>query len=224
MANELRIGLLDGDPSIKSGRRMVIDSQPDFRVVYEEENGLTALERIPDLLIDVLVIDHRLKGIDGIEFSTRLIENLTSAQQPVPKIIITGPYFSHELQLASIRSGATELVTMEQGPEALINAIRAASTGGGEPDFELLLQYLNDSDAIHLGSQVFLMRLGELSEKEQAVLDLFEAMTPFEQIAETLDLQRYRVRQIFEKVMRRCGFATRSQLYLALFEAGKGNG
>lgn len=203
---------------------MVIDSQPDFRVVYEEENGLTALERIPDLLIDVLVIDHRLKGIDGIEFSTRLIENLTSAQQPVPKIIITGPYFSHELQLASIRSGATELVTMEQGPEALINAIRAASTGGGEPDFELLLQYLNDSDAIHLGSQVFLMRLGELSEKEQAVLDLFEAMTPFEQIAETLDLQRYRVRQIFEKVMRRCGFATRSQLYLALFEAGKGNG
>jgi DNA-binding NarL/FixJ family response regulator len=224
MANELRIGLLDGDPSIKSGRRMVIDSQPDFRVVYEEENALTALERIPDLLIDVLVIDHRLKGIDGIEFSTRLIENLTSAQQPVPKIIITGPYFSHELQLASIRSGATELVTMEQGPEALIAAIRAASTGGGEPDFELLLQYLNDSDAIHLGSQVFLMRLGELSEKEQAVLDLFEAMTPFEQIAETLDLQRYRVRQIFEKVMRRCGFATRSQLYLALFEAGKGNG
>lgn len=224
MANELRIGLLDGDPSIKSGRRMVIDSHPDFRVVYEEENGLTALERIPDLLIDVLVIDHRLKGLDGIEFSTRLIENLTSAQQPVPKIIITGPYFSHELQLASIRSGATELVTMEQGPEALITAIRAASTGGGEPDFELLLQYLNDSDAIHLGSQVFLMRLGELSEKEQAVLDLFEAMTPFEQIAETLDLQRYRVRQIFEKVMRRCGFATRSQLYLALFEAGKGNG
>ena len=64
----------------------------------------------------------------------------------------------------------------------------------------------------------------ELSEKEKAVLDLFEAMTPFEQIAEALDMQRYRVRQIFEKVMRRCGFATRSQLYLALFEAGKANG
>ena len=224
MANELRIGLLDGDPSIKSGRRMVIDSQSDFRVVYEEENGLVALERIPDLLIDVLVIDHRLKGIDGIEFSTRLIENLTSAQQPVPKIIITGPYFSHELQLSSIRAGASELVTMEQGPEALLAAIRRSATGGGEPDFELLLQYLNDSNAIHLGSQVFLMRLGELSEKEQAVLDLFEAMTPFETIAETLDLQRYRVRQIFEKIMRRCGFATRSQLYLALFEAGRANG
>lgn len=224
MANELRIGLLDGDPSIKSGRRMVIDSQSDFRVVYEEENGLAALERIPDLLIDVLVIDHRLKGIDGIEFSKKLIETLTSAQQPVPKIIITGPYFSHELQLESIRAGATELVTLERGPEALLGAIRQASTGGGEPDFELLLQYLNESDAVHLGSQVFLMRLGELSEKEQAVLDLFEAMTPFEQIADTLELQRYRVRQIFEKIMRRCGFATRSQLYLALFEAGRGNG
>lgn len=224
MANELRIGLLDGEPSIRSGRRMVIDSQSDLRVVYEEENGLVALERIPDLLIDVLVLDHRLRGIDGITFSQKLVESLTAAQQPVPKIIVTGPYYSRELQIASIRAGATDLVTQEQGSEALLDAIRKASTSLGEPDFELLLQFLNESDAIHLGSQVFLMRLGELSDKEKAVLELFEAMTPFEEIANALDIQRYRVRQIFEKVMRRCGFATRSQLYLALFEAGKANG
>lgn len=224
MANELRIGLLDGEPSIRSGRRMVIDSQSDLRVVYEEENGLVALERIPDLLIDVLVLDHRLRGIDGITFSQKLVESLTAAQQPVPKIIVTGPYYSRELQIASIRAGATDLVTQEQGSEALLDAIRKASTSLGEPNFELLLQFLNESDAIHLGSQVFLMRLGELSDKEKAVLELFEAMTPFEEIANALDMQRYRVRQIFEKVMRRCGFATRSQLYLALFEAGKANG
>jgi DNA-binding NarL/FixJ family response regulator len=224
VANELRIGLLDGEPSIRSGRRMVIDSQADLRVVYEEESGLTALERIPDLLIDVLVVDHRLRGIDGITFAQKLVEALTSAEQPVPKIIITGPYYSRELQIASIRAGATALVTQEEGSEALLTAIRKASTTLGEPDFGLLLQFLNEADAIHLGSQVFLMRLGELSEKEKAVLELFEAMTPFEEIAEALDMQRYRVRQIFEKVMRRCGFATRSQLYLALFEAGKGNG
>lgn len=224
MANELRIGLLDGDPSIRSGRRLVIDSQPDLRVVYEEENGLTALERIPDLLIDVLVVDHRLRAIDGITFAQKLVEALTAAEQPVPKIIVTGPYYSRELEIASIRAGATGLVTQEKGSATLLETIRTASTSLGEPDFGLLLQFLNETDAIHLGSQVFLMRLGELSEKEKAVLDLFEAMTPFEQIAEALDMQRYRVRQIFEKVMRRCGFATRSQLYLALFEAGKANG
>ena len=224
MANELRIGLLDGDKVIRAGRRLVIDSQKDLRVVYEEESALVALERIPDLLIDVLVVDHRLRGMDGLAFARALIERLTSAEQPVPKIVLTGPYFSRDLLLASIKDGASALVTLDQGPDALIEAIHEVATSPGEPDFGLILEFLNASDAIHLGSQVFLMRLGELTDKERAVLDLFEATTPFEDIATTLDIQRYRVRQIFEKIMRRCGLATRAQLFLALFEAGQNRG
>ena len=153
-----------------------------------------------------------------------LIERLTSAEQPVPKIVLTGPYFSRDLLLASIKDGASALVTLDQSPDALIEAIHEVATSPGEPDFELILEFLNASDAIHLGSQVFLMRLGELTDKERAVLDLFEATTPFEEIATTLDIQRYRVRQIFEKIMRRCGLATRAQLFLALFEAGQNRG
>ena len=113
MANELRIGLLDGDEGIREGRRLVLDSQADFRVVYDEENALAALERIPDLLIDVLVVDHRLKGLDGIEFSRRLVETLTSAEHPVPKIVMTGPYYTRELEIAAIRSGASAVVTQD---------------------------------------------------------------------------------------------------------------
>ena len=223
MANELRIGLLDGDSAIRGGRRLVLDAQKDFRVVYDEENALVALDRIPDLLIDVLVVDHRLKAIDGIAFAKKLVENLTAAEQPVPKIVITGPYFSRELEIASIRAGASAVVTLDKGAQALVDAIRDVAQNLGEPDFEVLLEFLNETDAIHLGSQVFLMRLGDLSDKEKAVLDLFEATTSFEDIAEILEIPRYRVRQIFEKVMRRCGFATRAQLFLALFEAGKRN-
>lgn len=224
MANELRIGLVDGDELIRGGRRMVINSQPDLRVVFEEENGLKALERIPDLLIDVLVIDHRLKGIDGIELSNRLVETLTQSQQPVPKILMTGPYFSQELQMSSVRSGASGLVTQEQGPEDLVRGIRNTATRDDEPDFTSLLEFLNQSKAEHLGAQVFLMRLGELTEKEQAVLDLFEATMTAEQIAAALDMPKYRVKQIFDKVIRRCGLATRSQLFLSLFEAGQTRG
>ena len=223
MANELRIGLLDGDSAIRGGRRLVLDAQKDFRVVYDEENALVALDRIPDLLIDVLVVDHRLKAIDGIAFAKKLVENLTAAEQPVPKIVITGPYFSRELEIASIRAGASAVVTLDKGAQALVDTIRDVAQNLGEPDFEVLLEFLNETDAIHLGSQVFLMRLGDLSDKEKAVLDLFEATTSFEDIAEILEIPRYRVRQIFEKVMRRCGFATRAQLFLALFEAGKRN-
>ena len=224
MANELRVGLVDGDALIRGGRRMVIDSQPDLRVVFEEENGLKALERIPDLLIDVLVIDHRLKGIDGIELANRLVEMLTQAQQPVPRILMTGPYFSTELLMSSIRAGAATLVTQDMGPDELVSGIRSAASKDDDPKFSELLAFLNESNAEHLGAQVFLMRLGELSEKEQAVLDLFEATMSTEQIAAALDMPKYRVKQIFDKVIRRCGLATRSQLFLALFEAGQARG
>ena len=224
MANELRVGLVDGDALIRGGRRMVIDSQPDLRVVFEEENGLKALERIPNLLIDVLVIDHRLKGIDGVELANRLVEALTQTQQPVPRILMTGPYFSRELLMTSIRAGATNLVTQDQGPDELVLGIRSAAAKDVEPNFTELLEFLNESNAEHLGAQVFLMRLGELTEKEQAVLDLFEATMSSDQIAAALDMPKYRVKQIFDKVIRRCGLATRSQLFLALFEAGQARG
>ena len=56
------------------------------------------------------------------------------------------------------------------------------------------------------------------------LLDLFEATMSSEQIAAALVIPKYRVKQIFDKVIRRCGLATRAQLFLALFEAGQARG
>jgi DNA-binding NarL/FixJ family response regulator len=74
MGLDLRIGLIDGDVDIRFGRRQVIDSQHDLKVVLEDGNFESALDRVPDALIDVLVIDHRLRGGDGITLSTKLIQ------------------------------------------------------------------------------------------------------------------------------------------------------
>jgi DNA-binding NarL/FixJ family response regulator len=205
MGLDLRIGLIDGDEDIRFGRRQIIDSQHDLKVVLEDGSLSSALERVPEALIDVLVIDHRLRGGDGISLATQLIGRYLADDSKIPAIIMTGAYFSDELQLASMRAGATDLVTQDSRPEELLKALR---------------EFLDRMQHTKIASPEFLLKLGDLTEKEKWVLDLFAAGVPQDQVAAELDAPKYRVRQILQTAQRKCGFATLSQLFLALYESG----
>ena len=135
MALDLRIGLVDGDDDIRFGRRQIIDSQADLKVVLEDSSVESSYERVPEALIDVLVIDHRLRGGDGITLATKLINKYLADDSKIPAIVMTGSYFSEELKLASMRAGATDLVTQDQRPESLLRAIRASATKQDLPNY-----------------------------------------------------------------------------------------
>jgi DNA-binding NarL/FixJ family response regulator len=220
MSLDLRIGLIDGDDDIRFGRRQVIDSQPDLKVVLEDGTFESALNRVPDALIDVLVIDHRLRGGDGISLATKLIQRYLEDNSKLPVIIMTGSYLSDELKLASMRAGASDLVTQDARPEVLLKAIRSAVAKDDQPNFVELREFLDRMENARGASPDFLLRLGDLTEKEKWVLDLFAASVPQEQVAAELDTPKYRVRQILQSAQRKCGFATLSQLFIALHESG----
>ncbi len=95
-----------------------------MQVVYEESQALQALETVPDLLVDAIVIDHRLQGMDGVSLAKELVARISAQAQRIPAVIITGSYFTFELLMASIRAGATELVTQDSPASELLDAIR----------------------------------------------------------------------------------------------------
>ena len=220
MSSELRIGLIDGDEDIRFGRRQIIDSQSDLRVVLEDGGLQSALSRVPEALIDVLVIDHRLHGGDGISLASELIRIMLADGAKVPAIVMTGAYFSDELQLASMRAGAADLVTLDGSPEDLLRAIRSSASKDDQPDYVDLRKFLDRMRHSQIASPEFLLKLGDLTEKEKWVLDLFAAGVPQDQVALELDAPKYRVRQILQSAQRKCGFATLTQLFLALYESG----
>lgn len=220
MGLDLRIGLIDGDEDIRFGRRQIIDSQSDLKVVLEDGSYQSALERAPEALIDVLVIDHRLRGGDGMSLCRDLIEKYLSDDSKIPAIIMTGPYFSDDLKLASMRAGASELVTQDARPEALLRAIRSTAAKDDQPDYVALRDFLDRMQHSKIASPEFLMKLGALTEKEKWVLDLFASGMSQDDVAAELDAPKYRVRQILQSAQRKCGFATLSQLFIALYEAG----
>jgi len=121
-----RVAILDGDPLIIAGKRLLIDSQPDLLIVYEQANALTAIDELPELLIDVILIDQRLRGLDGVAAAKRLAAAYVATEQKVPAMILSAPYGSAELEQAAIDAGIASVVTIESEPASLLAAIRAA--------------------------------------------------------------------------------------------------
>ncbi len=121
-----RVAILDGDPLIIAGKRLLIDSQPDLLIVYEQASALKAIEELPELLIDVILIDQRLRGLDGVATATALAKAYIDSDQKVPAMILSAPYASVELEQNAVAAGISAVVTVESEPAFLLEAIRRA--------------------------------------------------------------------------------------------------
>jgi DNA-binding NarL/FixJ family response regulator len=224
MPELIRVGLIDSDEDIRFGRRLLIDSQEDCTVVFEDSNAISALERAPQSLIDVLVIDLRVRGLDGLALIKEIVPIYQSTNSEVPAIILTGPYFSHELLLASVAAGATDLVTLDSNSEELLKAIRSSRGNSEMLDFKSLAQLIENGKELSFSVPDILVKLGSLDEREAQVLHEFRKAKDDQEISKELNLPKYRVRKAIRSILSKCSLATRAQLFLAINSADGKNG
>jgi DNA-binding NarL/FixJ family response regulator len=218
------VGLIDADADIRFGRRMLIDSQEDCKVYFEEETAQGAQERAPQALLDVLVIDHRVRGLDGIQLVGKLIPLYQANKTEMPAIILTGPYFSYELLLSAIAAGATDLVTLDSDSGELLKAIRTSASKEKALDFNSLRALMARAKDVNFDRPDILVKLGTLEDREPEVLELFGSGLDDQDIASRLDIPLYRVRQSLKSILEKCSLATRAQLFLAVTAAEVKNG
>ncbi len=219
LTDQIRIALVDGDEDIKAGRKLVIESEDDLRIVLEEDNAIRALERIPEALVDVLIIDQRLKAQDGAWLIQKLRESFFSDDNLDAKIIMTAPYYSDELLIAAIRAGANDLVTQDMGPEQLLQAIFRITNKDNDFETDILLRKFVELQIAADESPVFLIRLGDLTDREREVIRLLLHGNSEFEIAKRIDAPKYRVKQILDDMQKRTHINTRTQLLLALYES-----
>jgi DNA-binding NarL/FixJ family response regulator len=224
VVDQIRVGIVDADEDIRFGRRLLIDSQDDCKVVFEEESANGALERAPEALLDVLIIDHRVRGLDGISLIEKLIPLYQTANNAVPAIILTGPYFSYELLLASVSAGATDLVTLDSDSAELLKSVRSAMSKDQDLDFDSLSQLVKRAKETSFSFQDILVNLGGLDERESQVLQEFRDGHDDDSIAKKLDLPKYRVKKAIDSILAKCSLATRAQLFLAINSTDGKNG
>jgi len=129
----IRVALVDDQQLVRSGFGMLINSQPDLAVVVEAGNGIEALAGQAAVAADVVLMDVRMPGMDGIETTRRLMERIKGAPAgswlSELKIVVLTTFDLDEYALSAIQAGASGFLLKDAPPEELLGAIRTVFAG-----------------------------------------------------------------------------------------------
>jgi two-component system, NarL family, response regulator LiaR len=199
-----RVVIANAQPIVRHGLRALLAEEDDLDVVGEAESGSAAVKLARQLRPDVVVIDLVMAELDGIS-ATRLIRTAAPGTQVV---VMTG-INENGPAIESIRAGACAYLPKEAGTDALLRAIRGASTG----------QVALPSAAV----AALVRPVGRheaLSERESEVMRLVAQGLPNKQIARELDIAQSTVKSHIGNLLGKLGLLSRTQL--ALYAARTG--
>ncbi|MEC5180389.1 response regulator transcription factor [Arthrobacter sp. CG_A4] len=120
----IRILLVDDQPLLRMGFRLILEGEDDLCIVGEASDGAEAVRRVRALTPDVVLMDVRMPVLDGIE-ATRAITTAGS----VAKIIILTTFDLDEYAFAGLRAGASAFLLKDVAPAELISAVRVVASG-----------------------------------------------------------------------------------------------
>ncbi|WP_129864474.1 response regulator [Bifidobacterium pseudolongum] len=125
--SRIRIVIADDQELVRAGFTMVINSQPDMQVVGQASNGDEAIRLAERLMPDVVLMDVRMPGMDGIT-ATEHITRMDNGGRPIRVIILT-TFDLDEYVMAAIHAGASGFLLKDTEPETLLRSIRTVYQG-----------------------------------------------------------------------------------------------
>lgn len=120
----IRLLLVDDQQLIRLGMRMVLEAQPGLEVVGEAADGAEAIAAVARLEPDVVLMDVRMPGVDGIQATRAIV-----AANPASRILILTTFDLDEYAFAGLNAGASGFLLKDAQPAELVAAIRAVASG-----------------------------------------------------------------------------------------------
>ena len=120
----IRIVLVDDQQLVRAGFRMVLDSQADLQVVGEAGDGDEAVRVVAETAPDVVLMDVRMPGVDGLEATRRI----TGAGER-PRVVVLTTFDLDEYALSAIKAGASGFLLKDAPPEEMLQAVRTVHAG-----------------------------------------------------------------------------------------------
>ncbi|MFI7695839.1 response regulator transcription factor [Nonomuraea sp. NPDC049655] len=205
----IRVMLVDDQELLRAGFRMVLGAQPDIDVVAEAADGVTALELLDRVEVDVVLMDVRMPRMDGVE-ATRRIDG--------PKVLILTTFDLDEYALAAIKAGAAGFLLKDVPPADLVNAIRQVHAGDAVVSPRTLRRML-DRFAAQLPVEE-LPAATELTPREREVLLMVARGLSNMEIAGRLEVAEATVKTHLGRVLAKLGLRDRAQVVVYAYEAG----
>jgi len=144
MSQSLRITLIDWNTSVRSARRAILDATENLTVVFESDGRTDEINQLPDLLVDVIVLDQQLDSKTGVDAFLQLRQSYPELAE-VPKTVLTTVFDVAALRIQALGVGMHDVVSIDSGPEGLIKSIWAAASSEQVIDLSELAQLLTEN-------------------------------------------------------------------------------
>ncbi|MET1006425.1 MAG: response regulator transcription factor [Propionibacteriaceae bacterium] len=125
-ATPIRLLLVDDEPLVRQGLRLILDSEPDLTVVGEAGDGVAAVSEARRLEPDVVCLDVRMPDLDGI----RATELLLRLPRP-PRVLVVTTFSSDDYVFGALRAGAAGFILKRATAAELAAAVRSVALGDG---------------------------------------------------------------------------------------------
>jgi DNA-binding NarL/FixJ family response regulator len=206
MRESVRLLIADDHPVVRAGLRDMLSDEPGLEVVGEAGDGAEALASVEKLDPDVVLMDLRMPGVDGVEAITRITADYTGT-----RILVLTTYDSDADILLAIEAGATGYLMKDTPREELYDAIRA--TARGEP-------VLAPTVTSRLMKKMREPESEKLSDRETEVLASVARGLSNREIARSLHLSEATVKTHLIHVFNKLGVADRTAAVTVALERG----
>jgi DNA-binding NarL/FixJ family response regulator len=215
-----RILLVDDQPLLRMGFRMVLESQDDLVVVGEAGDGDEAVRLTGELDPDIVLMDVRMPGVDGIEATSRIVSRGLRS-----RVIILTTFDLDEYAFAGLRAGASGFLLKDVPPNDLLSGIRAVATGDAvvSPSVtrRLLDTFAHRLPGPEVASEPPLdARLELLTAREREVLLELARGCSNAEIASELVLSEATVKTHVRRILAKLGLRDRVQAVVYAYDIG----
>ena len=220
MTEPTRILLVDDQALIRLGFRMVLEAEDDFVIVGEAGDGAQAISLAGALHPDVVLMDIRMPGVDGIAATEAIVR-----EHPATRVLVLTTFDLDEYAFGAIRAGASGFLLKDAERHELVNAVRAVQRGDGVLAPRVTRALLDrvaaqlDGDAAASASPAS-DPTAQLTERERDVFLAIAQGLSNGEIAEKLFLSESTVKTHVGRVLAKLGARDRVHVVILAYELG----
>jgi DNA-binding NarL/FixJ family response regulator len=211
----IKVLLADDQALVRAGFRMIIEAREDLEVVGEAGDGDQAIRLAGQTRPDVILMDVRMPGTDGLTATARL-----TASPDAPKIIILTTYDQDEPLYAALRAGASGFLLKDVRPADLVDAIRVVAAGEALLAPSVTRRLLDRFVATDLVPPAAAGRLATLTDREREVLTLLARGASNAEIGTQLVVSETTVKTHVSAILRKLGVRDRVQAVVLAYDLG----
>jgi len=212
----IRVVLADDQALVRAGFRSLLDAQDDINVVGEADDGEDAVRLAVELIPDVVLMDIRMPGLDGLSATRRIVADERTADV---RVVILTTFGLDEYVFDAIRAGARGFVVKDTEPEELVQAVRVVA-GGDALLSPSVTRQLIEEFATRAKEPVSIDGLDELTDREREVVALVAEGLSNDEIAARLVLSPATAKTHVSRAMGKLRARDRAQLVVIAYESG----